>query len=104
VCQQLVKPLTSRSGRSLCQDLIAAGSGDVGEAKLVLSHTWSNEFMSTVDAALAAAAEAEAAAGGVVFIWFDVFSTSQHCPPDISSSKWMRVFRTAPFHVALYQI
>jgi hypothetical protein len=95
VCQQLVKPLTSRSGRSVCEDLQAGGGGDAGEATLFLSHTWGNQFLDTVDAALGAAAEAEAAAGGVVYMWFDVFSTSQHCALDIPSSEWMRVFRQA---------
>jgi hypothetical protein len=95
VCQQLVKPLTSRRGRSVCEDLQAAGGGDAGEATLFLSHTWGNQFLDTVDAALGAAAEAEAAAGGVVYMWFDVFSTSQHCALDIPSSEWMRVFRQA---------
>jgi hypothetical protein len=93
VCQQLIKPLTSRSGRSVCEDLQAAESGDAGEATLFLSHTWGNQFLDTVDAALAA--EAEAAVSSFAYIWFDVFSTSQHCALDIPSSEWMRVFRQA---------
>ena len=93
VCQQLVKTLTSRSGCSMCDDVQAAGSGDVGEANLFLSHTWGDVFLDTVDAALGAAERA--AASGAVFIWFDVFSTSQHSALDIPSSQWMVVFRQA---------
>ncbi len=95
VCQQLVKPLTCRSGRSVCDDLQAVGSGEVGEANLFLSHTWGNEFLDTVDAALGAAAEAGAEASCAVYIFFDVFSTSQHSALDIPSSEWMRVFQQA---------
>ncbi len=91
VCQQLVKALTSRSGGSMCDQLHASGSGDVGEANLFLSHTWGDVFLHTVDAALQAAA----AASGAVYIWIDVFSTSQHTALDIPSSDWMRVFRQA---------
>ena len=93
VCQQLVKTLTSRSGCSMCDDVQAAGSGDVGEANLFLSHTWGDVFLDTVDAALGAAQRA--AGSGAVFIWFDVFSTSQHSALDIPSSQWMVVFRQA---------
>ena len=39
--------------------------------------------------------EERAAASGAVFIWFDVFSTSQHSALDIPSSQWMIVFRQA---------
>ena len=92
VCQQLVKTLTSRSGGSMCDDLHAAGSGDVGEANLFLSHTWGDVFIDTVDAALGVV---EQAASGNVYIWFDVFSTSQHSALDIPSSEWMQVFQQA---------
>jgi hypothetical protein len=54
VCHQLLKPLTSRSKRSLCEDLIAAGSTGVGRASVVLSHSWSSLFDDSVDAAIEA--------------------------------------------------
>lgn len=54
VCHQLLKPLTSRSKRSLCEDLIAAGSAGVGPASVVLSHSWSSLFDDSVDAAIEA--------------------------------------------------
>lgn len=54
VCHQLLKPLTSRSKRSLCEDLIAAGSAGVGRASVVLSHSWSSLFDDSVDAAIEA--------------------------------------------------
>ena len=93
VCQQLIKALTSRSGGSMCDVLMAAGSGLVGEANLFLSHTWGDVFLDTVDAALGAAEQA--AQRGHVFIWFDVFSTSQHSALDIPSSQWMQLFQEA---------
>ncbi len=54
MCHQLLKPLTSRSKRSLCEDLIAAGSGGAGGASVVLSHSWSSLFDDTMDAAIEA--------------------------------------------------
>ncbi len=52
VCKQLVQPLTCRSRGSICEDLMRAESCDVGQATLVLSHSWSNLFDDTVDAIL----------------------------------------------------
>ena len=89
VCQQLIKTLTCRSRGSVCDDLAAAGSAQVGEANIFLSHTWGNLFLDTVDAALGAVQAAGA------FIWFDVFSTSQHSAIDKPSSWWMSTFRDA---------
>jgi hypothetical protein len=64
VCHQLVKPLTSRSRRSVCEDLMSAsvGGAHVGVPTLVLSHCWGNLFQDTVDAALQAADDAAAGA------------------------------------------
>jgi hypothetical protein len=64
VCHQLVKPLTSRSRRSVCEDLMSASAGGahVGLPTLVLSHCWGNLFQDTVDAALQAADDAAAGA------------------------------------------
>jgi hypothetical protein len=89
VCQQLIKTVTCRSRGSVCDDLVAAGSSHVGEATIFLSHTWGNLFLDTVDAALGAVQAAGA------FIWFDVFSTSQHSAIDKPSSWWMSTFRDA---------
>ena len=89
VCQQLIKTVTCRSRGSVCDDLVAAGSAHVGEATIFLSHTWGNLFLDTVDAALGAVQAAGA------FIWFDVFSTSQHSAIDKPSSWWMSTFRDA---------
>jgi hypothetical protein len=52
VCKELVKPLTCLSRNSICEDLKRAGSVDVGQATLVLSHSWCNLFDDTLDAAL----------------------------------------------------
>jgi hypothetical protein len=74
VCRQLVKTLTSRS---VCGNVQAAGSDDVGEANLFLSQrgamcSWTLWMLPW---------------GGTVFIWFDVFFTSQHPALDIPSSQ-----------------
>ena len=58
VCHQLLKPLTCRSRGSMCEDLVAAASGEVGQPTLVLSHCWGNLFDDTVDAALQAVEDA----------------------------------------------
>jgi hypothetical protein len=52
VCHELVKSLTCRSKGSICEDLKRSGSVDVGQATLVLSHSWCNSFDDTLDAAL----------------------------------------------------
>jgi hypothetical protein len=91
VCNQLIKTLTCRSGRSVCDDLLAAGSPHVGEANMFLSHTWGNLFFDTIDACLGAVQNAGSACR--TFVWLDVFSTSQHCTSDRPSSWWMSVFR-----------
>jgi hypothetical protein len=54
VCNLLLKPLTSRSKCSLCEDSMAAGSGGVGRATVVLSHSWRSLFDDSVDAAIEA--------------------------------------------------
>jgi hypothetical protein len=94
-CQQLLKPLTSRSRGSVCSDLQARGSSDVGRATIFLSHTWSNLFSDTVDAVLALVEGHVHDAWNDAFIWFDVFSTSQHVSIDRPSSWWMNVFKSS---------
>jgi hypothetical protein len=57
VCNELIKSLTCRSRCSMCEDLRRAGSADVGQATLVLSHSWGNLFDDTLDSALEVAEE-----------------------------------------------
>jgi len=94
-CQQLLKSLTCRSRGSVCSDLQAQGSSDVGQANLFLSHAWSSLFSDTVDAVLALVEGQAQAAWDDTFIWFDVFSTSQHTAIDRPSSWWMGVFKSS---------
>ena len=94
-CQQLLKSLTCRSRGSVCSDLQAQGSSDVGQANVFLSHTWSSLFSDTVDAVLALVEGQAQAAWDDTFIWFDVFSTSQHTAIDRPSSWWMGVFKSS---------
>jgi hypothetical protein len=95
VCNQLIKPLTSRSRGSLCDDLFEIGSTDVGEANMFFSHVWTDKFWSSVDAVLQLIEERGAAALQTTYIWFDVFSTSQHTSVDRPSSWWMDTFKNA---------
>jgi len=94
-CQQLWKSLTCRSRGSMCSDLQAQGSSNVGVANLFLSHTWSSLFSDTVDAVLALVEGQAQAAWDDTFIWFDMFSTSQHTVIDRPSSWWMGVFKSS---------
>lgn len=77
VCNLLVKSLTCRSRGSICEDLMQAQSCDVGQATLVLSHSWSNLFDDTVDAVLEVLEEERSdLLVRVVCVWFsDVFSS-----------------------------
>jgi hypothetical protein len=94
VCNQLIKPLTSRGG-SLCASLLASGSADVGESNLFFSHVWTEKFWNSVDAVLQLIEERGVADLQTTFIWFDVFSASQHMHVDRPSSWWMDTFKSA---------
>ena len=95
VCNQLIKPLTSRSRGSLCHDLFESGSADVGEANMFFSHVWTDKFWNLVDAVLQLIEERGSAALQTTYIWFDVFSTSQHMSVDRPSTWWMDTFKNA---------
>jgi hypothetical protein len=78
---------------SLCDDLSENGSTDVGEANMFFSHVWTDKFWNSVDAVLQLIEECGAAALQTTYIWFDVFSTSQHTSIDRPSSWWMDTFK-----------
>jgi hypothetical protein len=67
----------------------------VGEATLFLSHVWNERFWDTVDSVLYVVQQNGASALHNTFIWFDIFSTSQHITVDRPSSWWMETFKKA---------
>jgi hypothetical protein len=95
ICQQVIKPLSSRSQGSICDDLQFNGSMQVGVANIFLSHTWSDPFEDTIDAILGVLEDGPVEMLEETFIWFDVFSTSQHTSIDHPSAWWMSVFRSS---------
>jgi hypothetical protein len=68
VCNQLIKPLASRSRGSLCDDLFEIGSTYVGEANMFFSHVWTDTFWNSVDAVLQLIEERGAAALQTTYI------------------------------------
>ena len=93
VCQMYIRPRTSRTHRSLCDELSLNVSTQqcVGEATWFISHTWSNSFADTVDSILLFFEGRDDAAN--IMLWFDVFVDSQF-PKDQPSSQWyMGAFR-----------
>jgi hypothetical protein len=74
---------------------LASGSADVGESNLFFSHVWTEKFWNSVDAVLQLIEERGVADLQTTFIWFDVFSASQHMHVDRPSSWWMDTFKSA---------
>jgi ankyrin repeat protein len=96
VVKMIIKPLTSISKKSLCDDLIEAQSSDVSEATVFLSHVWNESFADTMDAFLEVAESWRQSESSNVYVWIDVFSASQHTSPDeLPSSWWIAVFKQA---------
>ena len=92
-CEELVQPLTRRSGRSLVDCLSAVDAGRaseneipalVGPAQIFASHAWKYEFSDAVDALLLW----NESKGPECFVWFDIATVPQHphkqlsLPPD----------------------
>jgi len=96
VVKMIIKPLTSTSKQSVCDDLIASQSPEVGQATVFLSHVWGEAFSDTLDAFLEVASSWDSSENDGVFVWMDVFSASQHVLPDeLPSRWWMNAFKQA---------
>jgi hypothetical protein len=93
----IIKPLTARSRRSLCHEMMqhTRSRGYVARANWFLSHTWQNKFADTVDAVLYFF-EGKPEESSVVF-WFDVFSAPQHQVQEVPKPPewWMQTFKSA---------
>ena len=87
VLETYVKPLTVGSKLSLCEQLHAKGdqvSMFVGRAECFYSHAWKFLFLDVVDAAKNHFQDQDP------FIWFDLFSVSQH-KAEIRPFEWWNV-------------
>jgi tetratricopeptide (TPR) repeat protein len=96
VVKMIVKPLTCLSKQSVCDDLIAAESSEVGIATVFVSHVWAQSFSDTLDAFLDVAESWESGSKDDAFVWMDVFSANQHAAPDeLPARWWMAAFKQA---------
>ncbi len=74
-----VKPATKESRLSYCELLKSQGRTDIeGTAEWFYSHAWKFRFLEVVDAAKRFFGAEESGPEGDPFVWFDVFSVSQH--------------------------
>jgi hypothetical protein len=93
----IIKPLTARSRRSLCDEMMQhpRSRGCVARANWFMSHTWQNKFADTVDAVLYFF-EGKPEESSAVF-WFDVFSAPQHQGQEVPKPPewWMMTFKSA---------
>ncbi|KAJ3104849.1 Kinesin light chain 3 [Phlyctochytrium planicorne] len=85
VSLQLVKPQTAESKTSVCKSLKASGRTDVvAKSNWFVSHVWSYRFLNVVDALANYFSDQDKTN---IYIWFDLFSTSQHDEPG-KSVEW----------------
>jgi tetratricopeptide (TPR) repeat protein len=98
-----LKPLTSESGLSLCDQLalVAVDAGtdgnvSVAEANWFISHAWSYNFLDVMEA-VEVFVETEVALEerDDVVIWFDLFSNSQHSAQNRPFEWWSGTFKNA---------
>ena len=95
VCNQLIKPLTSLNCGSFCDRVAAAGAHGVAKANMFLSHVWTDKFLDTLEAVLQVIETGGSSALQSTYVWFDVFSTSQHSSVDRPPAWWMSTFKSA---------
>ena len=74
VKDRFIVPQTLASKLSLCAQMKRAGDARVQPATWFVSHAWRYKFLDLVKALEAFFADK----GGVIVIWLDLFSTSQH--------------------------
>jgi hypothetical protein len=74
VKRSIIVPQTLASKLSLCAQMKRACDARVQPATWFISHAWSYKFLDLVKALEAFFADK----GGVIVIWLDLFSTSQH--------------------------
>ena len=91
VKDRFVVPATLASKLSLCEQMQRAGDARIQPATWFVSHAWRYRFLDLVRALEAFFADP----GGVVIIWLDLFSTSQHSTFSRPPEWWQQTFVTA---------
>ena len=90
VKDRFIVPMTAASRLSLCAQMQRAGDARVQRATWFVSHAWRYKFLDLVRAL-----EAFFADKGVVIIWLDLFSASQHSTFSKPPEWWQQTFVTA---------
>jgi tetratricopeptide (TPR) repeat protein len=91
VKERFIVPQTHASKLSLCAQMKRAGDARVQPATWFVSHAWRYKFLDLVKALEAFFADK----GGVVVIWLDLFSTSQHSTFSKPPEWWQQTFISA---------
>jgi hypothetical protein len=79
VCWKYLLPLTAARHESYIDQQRREGPPlSVGKATVFISHAWSFEFLSLVDA-----------------LWFDLFTNNQHLAPELPFEWWCGTFKPA---------
>ena len=94
VCEELVKPATAASRRSVVADLEAAGSPQIADATVFVSHAWAFRFADVL-AALESWETRQKPGSPPAFFWFDIFTNSQHDVTNRPFEWWNTTFKTA---------
>jgi lipopolysaccharide biosynthesis regulator YciM len=91
VKRSIVVPKTQAKQLSLCAQMKQEGDARIQPATWFVSHPWQIKFLDLVRALEAFFADK----GGVVIIWLDLFSTSQHSTFSKPPEWWQQTFVTA---------
>ncbi|KAJ3101824.1 Kinesin light chain 3 [Physocladia obscura] len=95
ICEKIVKPMTEKSQLSLCDLLLTQERTDiVQEASWFVSHAWKYLFVDAVDALELFFSE-RGDDPATTFIWFDLFSNSQHGTGNRPFHWWQTTFMSA---------
>jgi lipopolysaccharide biosynthesis regulator YciM len=91
VKDRFIVPKTVATQLSLCAQMKQAGDARVQPATWFVSHAWRYKFLDLVKALEAFFAHK----GGVIIIWLDLFSTSQHSTFSKPPEWWQKTFISA---------
>ena len=91
VKDRFIVPQTAATKLSLCAQMKQAGDARVQPATWFVSHAWRYKFLDLVKALEAFFADK----GGVIIIWLDLLSTSQHSVFSKPPEWWQQTFITA---------
>ena len=91
VKRSIVVPKTQATLLSLCAQMKQEGDARIQPATWFVSHPWQMKFLDLVKALEAFFAHK----GGVVIIWLDLFSTSQHSTFSKPPEWWQQTFISA---------